>query len=138
MRTYDPKHSMSLANGCTSTGTIGGILAMPYWLETFTTTGVINPATGLPTLTASQSAEIVSLLSAGTFFGALTASPACDFLGRRMGLMAAVGVFTVGVILQTASIAIPLFVAGRFVAGYGVGMISASIPLYQSETAPKW
>jgi len=42
---------------------------MPYWLETFTTTGVINPATGLPTLTASQSAEIVSLLSAGTFFG---------------------------------------------------------------------
>ncbi|KAK0942610.1 Plasma membrane low glucose sensor [Friedmanniomyces endolithicus] len=120
------------------TGTIGGILAMPYWLETFTTTGVINPATGLPTLTASQSAEIVSLLSAGTFFGALTASPACDLLGRRMGLMAAVGVFTVGVILQTASTAIPLFVAGRFVAGYGVGMISASIPLYQSETAPKW
>jgi len=127
-----------LTDGYSSTGTIGGILAMPYWLETFTTTGVINPDTGLPTLTASQSAEIVSLLSAGTFFGALTASPACDMLGRRMGLMAAVVVFTVGVILQTASTAIPLFVAGRFVAGYGVGMISASIPLYQSETAPKW
>lgn len=47
-------------------------------------------------------------------------------------------VFTIGVILQTAATAIPLFVAGRFVAGYGVGMISASIPLYQSETAPKW
>jgi len=29
---------------------------------------------------------------------------------------------------------IPLFVAGRFFAGYGVGLISASIPLYQSET----
>ena len=28
--------------------------------------------------------------------------------------------------------------AGRFFAGYGVGMISALIPLYQSETAPKW
>lgn len=47
-------------------------------------------------------------------------------------------VFTLGVILQTAATDIPLFVAGRFFAGYGVGMISASIPLYQSETAPKW
>jgi MFS transporter, SP family, sugar:H+ symporter len=28
--------------------------------------------------------------------------------------------------------------AYRFFAGFGVGMISALIPLYQSETAPKW
>ncbi|KAK3648140.1 Plasma membrane low glucose sensor, partial [Elasticomyces elasticus] len=122
------------------TGTIGGILAMPYWLETFATTTAIDPLTGIrgPAITASQSAEIVSLLSAGTFFGALTASPACDFLGRRIGLLLSTLVFTIGVILQTISTAIPLFVAGRFVAGFGVGMISASIPLYQSETAPKW
>jgi len=31
-----------------------------------------------------------------------------------------------------------MFVAGRFFAGYGVGMVSALIPLYQSETSPKW
>lgn len=39
--------------------------------------------------------------------------------------------------MQVAT-AIPLFVAGRFWAGFGVGLISAIIPLYQSETAPKW
>jgi MFS family permease len=48
------------------------------------------------------------------------------------------GVFTFGVILQTISVDIPLFVAGRFFAGLGVGLLSATIPLYQSETAPKW
>lgn len=117
------------------TGTIGDILAMPYWLETFSTGYTIK---GKPAITAAQSSEIVSLLSAGTFFGALTAAPTCDFFGRRLGLMVSTVVFTVGVILQTAATAIPLFVAGRFFAGYGVGMISASIPLYQSETAPKW
>ncbi len=47
-------------------------------------------------------------------------------------------VFTVGVILQTAATAIPLFVAGRCIAGFGVGLISAQIPLYQSEVSPKW
>lgn len=55
-----------------------------------------------------------------------------------MGLIVSSGVFCVGVILQTAATEIPTFVAGRFFAGYGVGMISALIPLYQSETAPKW
>lgn len=47
-------------------------------------------------------------------------------------------VFTFGVILQIAAVNIPLFVAGRFFAGLGVGLLSATIPLYQSETAPKW
>jgi MFS family permease len=110
---------------------------MPYWRREFST-GYINPKDGLPDVTPSQSSEIVSLLSAGTFFGALTAAPTCDFFGRRLGLIISIIVFTFGVILQTASTAIPMFVAGRFFAGYGVGMISASIPLYQSETSPKW
>ncbi|WPH01045.1 Hypothetical protein R9X50_00388000 [Acrodontium crateriforme] len=107
------------------TGTIGGILAMRYWLNTFST-GYIDPKTGLLGITAQQSSMIVSLLSAGTFFGALTAAPTGDFFGRRYGLMVSTVVFTFGVILQTAAIKIPTFVAGRFFAGYG------------SETAPKW
>lgn len=119
------------------TGTIGGILAMPYWLQEFST-GATDATTGDPTITAAQKSEIVSLLSAGTFFGALTAAPTADYFGRKWGLQITVMVFTFGVVLQTAATAIPLFVAGRFFAGYGVGMISAMIPLYQSETAPKW
>ncbi|KAK8162688.1 general substrate transporter [Phyllosticta citrichinensis] len=118
------------------TGTIGGILAMDYWKKEFTT-GHIN-AKGEPDVTSSQHSEIVSILSAGTFFGALTAAPMGDHLGRRMGLMVSTGIFCLGVAFQTAATAIPLFVAGRFFAGYGVGLISALIPLYQSETSPKW
>ena len=89
-------------------------------------------------VTSSQTSEIVSILSAGTFFGALTATPVADMVGRRLGLVVCTAVFCLGVILQTAATAIPMFVAGRFFAGYGVGMISAMIPLYQSETSPKW
>jgi len=58
-------------------------------------------------------------------------------LGRRWGLMMSVGiVFNLGVILQTAATSQPLFIAGRCIAGLGVGLILALIPLYQSETAP--
>jgi len=97
---------------------------MPFWRTQFST-GYINPKDGLPDITSSQSALIVSILSAGTFFGALTAAPTGDYFGRRLGLVVSTAVFFLGVILQTASTAIPMFVAGRFFAGYGVGMISA-------------
>lgn len=115
------------------TGTISGILAMPYWLQEFTTPGNDGK------LTASQNSLIVSILSAGTFFGALFAAPLADILGRRLGLMSSAGiVFNLGVILQTAATSQPLFIAGRFFAGLGVGLVSALIPMYQSETSPKW
>jgi MFS transporter, SP family, sugar:H+ symporter len=106
------------------TGTIGGIIAMRQWLDTFST-GYINPLTGKLDITSAQSSLIVSILSAGTFFGALSAAPLADFTGRRIGLMTTLVVFCFGVVLQTASTAIPLFVAGRFFAGFGVGLISA-------------
>lgn len=118
------------------TGTIGGILAMPYWLDLFSTG--LKDTHGNPALEAGQRSLIVSILSAGTFFGALSAAPMGDILGRRIGMIMSTLVFIFGVILQTAATAIPLFTAGRFFAGFGVGLISALIPLYQSETAPKW
>jgi SP family sugar:H+ symporter-like MFS transporter len=105
------------------TGTIGGILAMPYWKKEFSTGYMVK---GAPEITAGQTSEIVSILSAGTFFGALSAAPIADWLGRRWSLIFSAGVvFNLGVILQTAATAIPMFVAGRFFAGYGVGLISA-------------
>lgn len=114
------------------TGTISGILAMDFWKEEFATASNGE-------ITFAQESLIVSILSAGTFFGALFAAPTADLLGRRLGLMASAGiVFNLGVVLQTAATRQPMFIAGRFFAGLGVGLISALVPLYQSETAPKW
>lgn len=114
------------------TGTISGILAMPYWLKEFTP----GPQ---HELNSDDKSLIVSILSAGTFIGALTAAPVADYLGRRIGLILSCAlVFNLGVIMQTAATSQPLFIAGRFFAGFGVGLVSAMIPMYQSETSPKW
>ena len=45
--------------------------------------------------------------------------------------------YGVGCILQTASTGLGLLVAGRLIAGFGVGFVSAIIILYMSEIAPK-
>lgn len=98
---------------------------MKYWRELFST-GYINHKDGLPDISSNQSSMIVSLLSAGTFFGALGAAPVADYFGRRIAMILECFVFCFGVILQTAATSIPLFVAGRFFAGLGVGLLSAT------------
>ncbi|KAK5662277.1 hypothetical protein OQA88_8183 [Cercophora sp. LCS_1] len=118
------------------TGTISGILAMDYWRNLFSTG--YRDTHGHLDVSPSQSSTIVSILSAGTFFGALASPLLGDHIGRRWGLVVSCWVFNLGVVLQTAATSLPLFLAGRFFAGLGVGLISALIPLYQSETAPKW
>jgi SP family sugar:H+ symporter-like MFS transporter len=55
-----------------------------------------------------------------------------------MGIMLATIVFSAGVAFQIAAAAFPLFIAGRVLAGVGVGLISTLVPMYQSECAPKW
>ncbi|KAJ5265418.1 hypothetical protein N7524_006436 [Penicillium chrysogenum] len=109
------------------TGTISGIQTMPYWIEEFD-----RPDAG-------RIALIVSILSVGTFVGALAAGIMADITGRRWGIILSVMLpFNLGVALQTAATSQPLFIAGRFFAGLGVGLVSAQVPMYQSETLPKW
>ena len=107
---------------------------MNNWLCTF---GKPN-AEGVCAITSSQQSLVVSILSAGTFCGALFAAPTADMLGRRWSVVFAVLIFYVGVAMQVAASALPLFIVGRVLAGWGVGMVSMLIPMYQSECSPKW
>jgi len=65
-------------------------------------------------ISPAQSSQIVAILSAGTFFGALLAAPLGDKLGRRISLIIAVGIFSFGVLLQTCAMHIPLLISGRY------------------------
>jgi sugar porter (SP) family MFS transporter len=123
------------------TGIIAGIKEMPRWLRDF---GEQIPSAVTEAnpegwgITSSTESLVVSILSAGTFFGALLGAPCADILGRKWGIVVACLVFSVGIAMQTAANGIPLFVVGRVFAGLGVGLVSVLIPMYQSECSPKW
>lgn len=98
--------------------------------------GTYDPVTH-DALESPHQSLIVSILSAGTFFGALIAGDLADMMGRRMTIIAGCGIFCVGVILQIAASGLGLLAAGRLIAGFGVGFVSAIIVLYMSEIAPR-
>ncbi len=113
--TVDPRYD---------TGIINGVQAMHDWLCTFGTNCEI---------TTFQQSLVVSVLSIGTFLGALLGAPVADIIGRKYGVILATLVFDVGVAMQVASTGLGLFIAGRIIAGLGVGLISVLVIMYQSE-----
>ncbi|KAF2086407.1 MFS transporter [Saccharata proteae CBS 121410] len=92
---------------------------------------------GHDALSGSYNSLIVSILSAGTFFGALIAGDSAEIIGRRWTIILGCLIYIVGVILQTAAHGLGLIVAGRLIAGLGVGFESAIVILYMSEICPK-
>ncbi|CAO3673509.1 unnamed protein product [Umbelopsis ramanniana] len=92
---------------------------------------------GVTALQSSHASLIVSILSLGTFFGAIIAGDLADWFGRRTTIIGGCFVFCIGVALQVASSGLGLLVAGRLIAGFGVGFVSAIIVLFMSEIAPK-
>lgn len=121
------------------TGWMGGVLAMPYFIRQYTGLPYPDPgdtaAKAAFHLPASDQSLTTSILSCGTFFGALIAGDLADAIGRRSTIIAGCGIFSIGCILEVASTGLGLMVAGRLIAGLGVGFISAIVILYMSVSS---
>lgn len=85
---------------------------------------------------AQVASNVVSLLTAGCFFGAIAAAFINDRFGRRHSLMFFSVIFLVGAAVQTAASKIAHIYAGRVVAGLGIGGMSSITPVFVSENAP--
>lgn len=113
------------------TGQISDILLMDDFLLRFATCTTPGDAATCQFKTAIEGL-IVGLLSIGTLFGALLGAPLADRLGRRWAMTTECGIFTIGVLIQVTAFQAWYQVAiGRFIAGLGVGGLSAAVPLYQ-------
>jgi len=92
-------------------------------------------------LKSSNQSLIVSILSAGTFFGAIIAGDVADRVGRKWTVIGGCAIYIIGVIIQmltgVGGSALGVIVGGRVIAGIGVGFESAIVILYMSEICPK-
>jgi sugar porter (SP) family MFS transporter len=91
-------------------------------------------------LSESNQSLIVSILSCGTFFGALIAGDLADRMGRKWTVILGCLIYAIGVVIQMITghgDALACIVVGRLIAGVGVGFESAIVILYMSEICPK-
>ncbi|MET0909712.1 MAG: sugar porter family MFS transporter, partial [Ilumatobacteraceae bacterium] len=79
---------------------------------------------------------ITSWVTLGALFGALVAGELADRWGRRITILFAAGLFTIGAVIEATAPGPPVLVVGRLVVGFGVGVASVAAPLYAAEMAP--
>ncbi|PVU88900.1 hypothetical protein BB561_005651 [Smittium simulii] len=86
----------------------------------------------------SRDGIVVSILILGSFLGSLVGGPSSDRLGRKITIMLGAIIFTVGATIQGFSVSLGMLITGRFFSGLAVGLLTQSIPNYQSElSAPE-
>ena len=113
---------------------ISGFLMTGDFIRSF---GEYDPVSQTYYLSTIRIGLIVGLLSIGAIFGALTAGPIADRLGRRASISLWSVVYTVGSIIQINAVdQWYQIMIGRCFGGLGMGALSVLVPLYLSETAP--
>src|SRR2546423_3370597 len=114
---------------------MGSVLALTSFKKDF---GLPSDKSGFASSkNAKISSNVVSLLTAGCFFGAIAASFLNERFGRRYSLMLFCSIFLVGAAVQTgAHHSIGQIYAGRVVAGLGIGGMSSITPVFVSENCP--
>jgi MFS family permease len=91
---------------------------------------------GKTELSYSNLTLITSILSVGTFFGAVIAGDVAEWIGRKWTVILGCFIYMIGVVIQMITSpdhALGPIVAGRLIAGIGVGFESAIVILYMSE-----
>lgn len=58
-------------------------------------------------------------------------------LGRRYMIWLAMGLIIVGATLQTSAYSIAHLIVGRIITGFGTGIDSSTVPMYQSELSKR-
>lgn len=120
-------------------GYTNGVMGMPFFIHEFNNVPYPHNAESAAkfVVPAWRQSLIVAILSVGTFIGSIISGDIADFFGRRNTIIVGCVIYSIGVVLQTASSGYSLLIGGRFVAGLGVGFESAIIILYMSEIAPR-
>ncbi|KAK3998029.1 putative glucose transporter [Cladorrhinum sp. PSN332] len=114
-------------------GYINGVLGSKIFIEAV-------EGVGAKAVSESNTSLIVSILSCGTFFGALIAGDLADMIGRKWTVILGCLIYMIGCVIQMITglgDALGAIVAGRLIAGIGVGFESAVVILYMSEICPR-
>ncbi|KND93393.1 Quinate permease [Tolypocladium ophioglossoides CBS 100239] len=113
------------------TSVIGGTMTLDSFRRDFDLLGVSG------TYRDTLQGNIVSAFQAGCFFGSLLTFPLAEKIGRRRAIFVAAAVFIVGGVLMTASHGVlAMLIAGRAIAGLGIGASFLIVPVYIAETSP--
>ncbi|KAH9826095.1 general substrate transporter [Teratosphaeria destructans] len=110
-------------------GIMSGIITEPMFVDTF-------PMMDTNYKDGAIQALVVAIYEVGCLMGSGLIVGVGDMLGRRRAVLIGTLIMLVGTAIQTSSTTLAQLIVGRIVTGFGNGMNTSSIPVWQSEMAP--
>lgn len=114
---------------------LGGLLTEEDWVKVFPQIDTVNYTGTTKSVHSTIQGLVVATFVLGAMVGALSCSWSGDRFGRRNIIFFAGLCSLIGVILEASSFALPQFIVGRVILGFGVGQLSSIVPVWQSETS---
>ena len=82
---------------------------------------------------------VFAMYNIGSIPAVFLTGPVNDRFGRRAGMFTGATIIIIGTCIQAPSVNHEMFLAGRFILGFGVSFCCVSAPCYVSEMAhPHW
>ncbi|KKK12677.1 hypothetical protein ARAM_003361 [Aspergillus rambellii] len=87
----------------------------------------------------SSTGLVFAMYNIGSIPAVFLTGPVNDAFGRRIGMFTGAVIIIIGTCIQSPSVDKGMFLAGRFILGFGVSFCCVSAPCYVSEMAhPAW
>jgi MFS family permease len=112
---------------------VGGLLSLRDWNDHFPQINTVDAEGADKSTKSTRQGAVVASFTIGALFGALACTWIGDVLGRRKVIFGASILTLIGEVLQCTSFHLAQFVVGRVILGCGVGALSATVPVWQSE-----
>jgi len=114
---------------------IGGLL---FGYDTGVISGAILYIKEQYIVSTVQEELIISMVSMGAIFGALSGGPLCDRIGRKKTVLSSSIIFIISAIGLSFSGSVMEMIIWRFIVGLAIGISSTTAPLYIAELAPRF
>jgi MFS family permease len=106
---------------------------LPDWTKTFPEIDTTNTTGAEKSSNATIQGVVVATFVLGALVGALACMYIGNILGRRRNIFLGAVLSLIGEVLCCSSYGLAQFIVGRTIIGLGIGILSATVPVWQAE-----
>ncbi|KAE8130943.1 L-Aspartase-like protein [Aspergillus pseudotamarii] len=112
---------------------LGGLVSVTDFTNHFPRIDTVHTEGKQKSANATIQGVVVATFTLGAMMGCLSCSYTSDRFGRRIVIFAGAILTLVGEVLEASSFQLAQLIIGRVILGAGVGMLSGTVPTWQSE-----
>ncbi|CAK7224527.1 hypothetical protein SCUCBS95973_005547 [Sporothrix curviconia] len=112
---------------------VNGLLTLETWVQTFPQIDTIHTTGAAKDHNSKIQGLAVGIFEIGCACGAVTLGFLGNRLGRRKNIFIGTCITAVGIVLQASAFSLAQLIVARFINGFGIGGITATVPMWVSE-----